>query len=87
LFVFSRKIQEKVHVHYFLCCCFQKSALNEYIYTIEATDQDSGRNAEIVYSLEKENDWQSFLLDPVTGELTNKAVLDRETHPVYVVST
>lgn len=63
----------------------QKNTLNEQIYTIEATDEDSGRNAEISYTLQQENDWESFLLDPVTGVLTNKAVLDRETHPVYIV--
>ncbi|XP_046351403.2 cadherin-23-like isoform X2 [Haliotis rufescens] len=57
-----------------------------HIITLQAQDDDFGRNGEVVYTLvetESRLDWQKFHVDSLTGNLTNREVLDRETHESY----
>ncbi|XP_067673633.1 cadherin-23-like isoform X2 [Haliotis asinina] len=57
-----------------------------HIITLRARDDDFGRNGEVVYTLVKTEsrlDWQKFHVDRLTGNLTNREVLDRETHESY----
>ncbi|KAL4239415.1 hypothetical protein ACF0H5_000230 [Mactra antiquata] len=63
----------------------EKRPVGTAIIQIETTDADHGRNAEIVYSLEPENDWEKFAIDSVTGELTNAEILDREVKDFYQI--
>lgn len=49
-----------------------------YVVGITATDEDSGVNALIYYSIVSGNEYQWFSIDADTGLLTTKCVLDRE---------
>ena len=53
--------------------------------TITASDEDHGRNADVFYTLLEENDWEQFLINGVTGDLSFKNKLDRETKSSYEV--
>ena len=52
---------------------------------VSASDADHGLNAEVHYYLSPEKDYQQFHLDKDTGNLTTRAVLDREVKAVYEV--
>ena len=52
---------------------------------IKAKDDDHGRNSKVTYEIQKENDWQVFDINPDTGLLTNKIILDRESKDMYEV--
>ena len=67
---------------FFLC---QDEPPGSTVITILATDKDHGKNAEISYSLLQEGDYEYFEMDPVTGILRNRRILDRETKPRYQV--
>ena len=49
-----------------------------------ALDSDRGENARITYSLEP--GVSAFAINPVTGLIKTREILDRETTPVYVLS-
>ncbi|XP_065199574.1 protocadherin-like wing polarity protein stan [Planococcus citri] len=60
--------------------------------TVRATDKDIGRNGEIEYEIRSidgggigNTSSDTFNLDSVTGVLTTRAVLDRETTEVYTI--
>ncbi|XP_038848514.1 protocadherin alpha-4-like [Salvelinus namaycush] len=56
--------------------------------TLNATDPDEGRNSDIVYTLNKEDQdhvLDVFHLDPNTGTLTIKGDIDFEEHPAFEI--
>lgn len=64
------------------------------IITLKATDQDIGKNAEVEYFIQsvngggtstEEEDNQAFKIDPKTGVISTKSLLDRETTEVYTL--
>lgn len=50
-----------------------------YVASITATDEDTGVNAEIFYDFYDGNQQQWFTIDHLTGLVTTKSILDRET--------
>ncbi|KAM4854177.1 protocadherin-7 isoform 1-T1 [Thomomys bottae] len=54
----------------------------ERVATVLATDADSGRNAEVAYSLDA-SAAGAFAIDPDSGDILVNAVLDRELHDRY----
>ncbi|XP_071526000.1 cadherin-87A [Panulirus ornatus] len=62
------------------------SAVQE-VMTVEAEDKDSGANGEVRYHLrvgeDNSQDTPEFHLDPITGVLTTKLILDREERHKY----
>ncbi|CAH1784160.1 unnamed protein product [Owenia fusiformis] len=54
------------------------------VFTVSATDGDSGENARITYSLDSSN--TVFRIDENTGVISTREDLDRETTPGYTVS-
>lgn len=50
-----------------------------------ADDADHGANAQVRYRLKslQNNHWRSFAIDEITGVVTLRAPLDRETQKVY----
>ena len=61
----------------------ESTAVGTSIFSVVATDQDSGENARITYTLDEN---EAFQIDPDTGELTIKKPLDRETSPGYTLT-
>ncbi|XP_050394981.1 cadherin-23 isoform X6 [Patella vulgata] len=60
--------------------------VNTTIIMISATDDDQGENGQVVYSIiqsKTKQDWKKFHLDSITGRVSNKEVLDRETQKFY----
>ncbi|XP_046853380.1 protocadherin Fat 4-like [Xenia sp. Carnegie-2017] len=60
----------------------EEQANQTVIGKVKAVDNDIGRNAEIEYSLVNCTD---FTINPVTGEIKNNVILDREKIGVYEV--
>ena len=58
-------------------------AVGSFIYQARATDADFGLDGKIRYSITAGNDHLRFLIDPVSGNITTDATLDRETQPTY----
>ncbi|XP_060559817.1 cadherin-23-like isoform X2 [Ruditapes philippinarum] len=63
----------------------EKKPVGTQVFEIKAKDDDHGRNSEITYEIQKENDWQVFEIDSKTGLLTNKIILDRESKDKYEI--
>ncbi|XP_028599589.2 protocadherin-7 isoform X4 [Podarcis muralis] len=66
----------------------ENNAPGERVATVIATDADSGKNAEIAYSLEPsplsaESPGGLFTIDPDSGDVRVQAVLDREQRDTY----
>ncbi|XP_053108984.1 protocadherin-7 isoform X4 [Hemicordylus capensis] len=66
----------------------ENNAPGERVATVMATDADSGKNAEIAYSLEPsplsaESPGGLFIIDPDSGDVRVQAVLDREQRDTY----
>ncbi|KAK3582014.1 hypothetical protein CHS0354_039681 [Potamilus streckersoni] len=61
----------------------EEQPVNTEVIKLLATDADHGLNAAVTYTLLDEGDYQKFRLDPLTGSLSNKDVLDRETKDRY----
>ncbi|XP_041435349.1 protocadherin-7 isoform X2 [Xenopus laevis] len=60
----------------------ENNVLGERVATVLATDADSGKNAEIAYSLEPPMDG-IFSIHPDTGDITVNIILDREQTDSY----
>lgn len=60
-------------------------AVGSFIYQARATDADFGPDGEIRYSITAGNDDLRFFIDPVSGNITTDATLDRETQPIYIL--
>ncbi|XP_077157739.1 protocadherin-7 isoform X3 [Paroedura picta] len=66
----------------------ENNAPGERVATVRATDADSGKNAELAYSLEPsplsaEAPGGLFTIDPDSGDVRVQAVLDREQRDTY----
>jgi hypothetical protein len=56
------------------------------VISVRATDQDTGKNGEVFYSILNSHDIDdAFRIDPSTGVLTTKVSLDREKRDEYTV--
>lgn len=64
------------------------------VITLKATDQDVGKNAEVEYSIQSingggnsntEDDHHAFKIDPKSGVVTTRTMLDREMCEVYTL--
>ncbi|CAN9514583.1 unnamed protein product [Ophioblennius macclurei] len=53
---------------------------------ILASDSDSGLNGEVTYSLEEDDEDETFLLNPVTGVFNVTRLLDYETQQYYILT-
>lgn len=53
---------------------------------ILASDSDSGVNGEVTYSLEEEDEDNTFLLNPVTGVFNVTRPLDYEIQQYYILT-
>lgn len=53
---------------------------------ILASDSDSGVNGEVTYSLEEDDEDETFLLNPVTGFFNVTRLLDYETQQYYILT-
>ncbi|VDH90723.1 protocadherin-16/23 [Mytilus galloprovincialis] len=58
----------------------------DFILVISATDQDTGDNSKLTYSLPKGVANDRFVLDPITGHLTATGTLDREEQSSYLLT-
>jgi hypothetical protein len=56
---------------------------------VQAVDDDIGSNGAVRYRLKQDlmGNWQTFLIDEVTGVIQLKKELDREKQKVYEVVT
>ena len=59
--------------------------ISSTIMTIKATDSDDGKNAEIRYRLIENQQSSTFMIEPVTGTITTRATLDRESVASYQI--
>lgn len=48
---------------------------------VNATDADSGKFGEVIYSLKQSDESDMFSIDPITGKITTKVMFDREVTP------
>ncbi|KAK3610573.1 hypothetical protein CHS0354_009013 [Potamilus streckersoni] len=53
------------------------------VQTVRASDRDSGKNGELVYSISNSSSGLPFTIDPVTGIISVVAALNRETKDMY----
>lgn len=60
--------------------------IGTYVVSIEATDEDTGVNAQIFYDFVSGNARQWFRIDPISGLVTTKAQLDRELQGTVVLN-
>ena len=61
---------------------------NIEIFTVNAVDNDQGKNGTVVYSLDPsvESEYPGvFTIDPISGRIVSKKKLDREQVPTYVI--
>jgi len=68
---------------------FEDVPVGTTIFTVLATDQDSGLNAQIVYTFleDGENEGtEDFMIDAVTGAITTSKLLDREKVSGYILT-
>lgn len=66
----------------------EDTARGTTIFNVKATDPDQGANGEVVYSLSKHTRQEVqrlFFVDPQTGAVSPKAILDYEVQPSYEV--
>ena len=61
----------------------ENAQIGTVVYTVMATDGDSGSNGNISYSLDTET--TNFHIDEKTGEITSLRVFDREVVPLYQI--
>ena len=67
----------------YLMRVMENVAIGASVFKVTATDNDIGENARITYSLEDNN---VFYINPVTGNITIKELLDREKVAGYSLS-
>lgn len=59
--------------------------ISSTVMTIKATDSDDGKNAEIRYRIIENQQSSTFMIEPVTGTITTRVQLDRETVASYQI--
>ena len=69
---------------------FEDIPVGTTVISVQATDQDSGQNAQIVYTFvqdgENEGNYDDFMIDAVTGAITTSKLLDREKVSGYILT-
>jgi cadherin EGF LAG seven-pass G-type receptor 1 len=72
---------------------FEDVPIGTTVLSVLAQDQDSGQNAQIIYTFvneggddEAESDNSAFMIDSMTGAITTTQVLDREKVPGYILT-
>lgn len=81
----------KLLLWYFISYChfLQNDAADMLVMTVHAVDEDSGENGRVTYHFKVKDsnvqETEEFSIDPDTGELRAKIILDRETKPSYQV--
>jgi len=56
------------------------------VLSVRATDQDSGKNGELVYSIVNPHETEdAFRIEPHSGVITTKFPLDRESREEYIL--
>lgn len=65
----------------------EEQPIGTLILQLNATDKDTGNNGQVLYSVEPDvaGDFAYFDVEAVSGRLTNKQLLDRETKSVYQI--
>ncbi|OQR73271.1 cadherin-23-like, partial [Tropilaelaps mercedesae] len=63
----------------------ENATIGTVVVEVLADDEDHGSNAQVRYRLKnlQNNHWKSFAIDELTGVMTLRAPLDRETQKVY----
>ncbi|XP_061440504.1 protocadherin-23 isoform X3 [Rhineura floridana] len=69
--------------NYFKTSVWEGQAFNTYIMQIYATDDDTGINGEIEYSVISGNTNEAFLIDSAQGIISTNTILDREDISSY----
>ena len=64
----------------------EQQQAGRYVLAVQATDADEGSNKEIRYSIVEDGSYCPFKINPVSGFISNSAVLDRELEPYYVLT-
>ncbi|XP_053575573.1 uncharacterized protein LOC128664795 [Bombina bombina] len=73
---------------FYQCSVVENAPIGTFVYKLNATDQDQGRNGEILYDFSKlvpEQVKKIFSLDKHTGEITVIGEVDFETRNVYEI--
>ncbi|XP_035705378.1 protocadherin-like wing polarity protein stan isoform X3 [Folsomia candida] len=68
---------------------FEDVPIGTTVLNVLATDQDSGLNAQIIYTFVNDggdNDVDNFMIDSTTGAITTSQLLDREKVPGYILT-
>uniref|UniRef100_A0A8C7IX35 Protocadherin Fat 4 n=1 Tax=Oncorhynchus kisutch TaxID=8019 RepID=A0A8C7IX35_ONCKI len=66
--------------------CLLLDLSGSIVAAILASDSDSGMNGEITYSLEEDDEDETFLLNPVTGVFNITRPLDYESQQYYILT-
>uniref|UniRef100_A0A8C8JQR9 Protocadherin Fat 4 n=1 Tax=Oncorhynchus tshawytscha TaxID=74940 RepID=A0A8C8JQR9_ONCTS len=66
--------------------CLLLDLSGSIVAAILASDSDSGMNGEITYSLEEDDEDETFLLNPVTGVFNVTRPLDYESQQYYILT-
>ncbi|KAL3853598.1 hypothetical protein ACJMK2_017132 [Sinanodonta woodiana] len=61
----------------------ENEKIGSSVLTVRASDRDSGKNGELVYSISNSTSVLPFTIDPATGIVSVVAPLDRETKDMY----
>ena len=61
----------------------ESQAINTVLFTVKATDIDSGSNGEVTYAISGGNVGNTFSIDRLTGQVNLTSPLDRETTANY----
>ena len=61
----------------------ESRAINTVVFTVQATDIDSGSNGEVTYAISGGNVGNTFSIDRLTGQVNLTTPLDRETTASY----
>lgn len=60
----------------------ESAPIGTTVLTVHAQDDDSGINAEVLYSLDSDD----FVIDSYTGVVTTAANMDYEARPLYIIN-
>lgn len=83
----SHFVQQSARIKLFYLLCFHSSYFTgSIVAAILASDSDSGVNGEVTYSLEEDDEDETFLLNPVTGVFNVTRSLDFETQQYYILT-
>lgn len=64
----------------------EDASVGIFVTTIMATDQDTGSQGDVSYSIVAGNTGNKFTVDAVSGNITTFGELDRETVPVFTLT-